>query len=548
AVVLVDGVEVFRGEVTASHARGGAEIALGHVAAGADHEVVVQFLNDAWGGSEDTDRNLYVEDIRINGVSTGSTAALLDSNSDASFSITVPAVQPPAAPAPVQQPGEVPLSIVLGGEAWEGNPLAVVLVDGVEVFRGEVTASHARGGAEIALGHVAAGTDHEVVVQFLNDAWGGSEDTDRNLYVEDIRINGVSTGSTAALLDSNSDAVFSVAATTGKVGAPARSVAASDGLVVAPVAQHGDAAPAEVTFSGTLHTDMFWSQSSISGLAAHHDAQTGGSGTLTGAGGSLSFTNVDVIHFADGRLVFDAADPAAQVMRLYQAVLGREPDSIGQEHWTAELHNGASLSNLANGFMGSQEFHSRFGQLDDASFIARTYDQVLGREPDAAGLSGWQNHLAHGMSRAEMLVGFSESAENREHTQGLLAHGLWDVDDQMADIARLYKAVLDRAPDAGGLQFWDAKADGGMSTAHMANLFAQSDEFQARFPGASDVDFVQMVYANTLGRVGEAAGEAFWVDHLAHGMTRGEVVAGFADSVEFLQLSQPLTDHGIVLG
>ncbi|MFC7552400.1 carbohydrate-binding domain-containing protein [Pseudoroseomonas wenyumeiae] len=98
-MVLVDGVEVFRGEVTASHARGGAEIALGHVAAGADHEVVVQFLNDAWGGSEDTDRNLYVEDIRINGVSTGSTAALLDSNSDASFSITAPAVQPPAAPA-----------------------------------------------------------------------------------------------------------------------------------------------------------------------------------------------------------------------------------------------------------------------------------------------------------------------------------------------------------------------------------------------------------------------------------------------------------------
>ncbi|MFC7555738.1 carbohydrate-binding domain-containing protein [Pseudoroseomonas wenyumeiae] len=82
----------------------------------------------------------------------------------------------------------------------------MVLVDGVEVFRGEVTASHARGGAEIALGHVAA---DEVVVQFLNDAWGGSEDTDRNLYVEDIRINGVSTGSTAALLEAG-DVDFSV--------------------------------------------------------------------------------------------------------------------------------------------------------------------------------------------------------------------------------------------------------------------------------------------------------------------------------------------------
>ncbi|RKK01411.1 carbohydrate-binding domain-containing protein, partial [Teichococcus wenyumeiae] len=244
AVVLVDGVEVFRGEVTASHAHGGAEIALGHVAAGADHEVVVQFLNDAWGGSEDTDRNLYVEDIRINGISTGSTAALLDSNSDASFSITAPAVQPPAAPAPVQQPGEVPLSIVLGGEAWEGNPLAVVLVDGVEVFRGEVTASHARGGAEIALGHVAAGADHEVVVQFLNDAWGGSEDTDRNLYVEDIRINGVSTGSTAALLDSNNDASFSITVPA------AQPPAAPAPVEQAPVPQPAGEVPLSIVLGG----------------------------------------------------------------------------------------------------------------------------------------------------------------------------------------------------------------------------------------------------------------------------------------------------------
>ncbi|MBC9179598.1 DUF4214 domain-containing protein, partial [Pseudoroseomonas ludipueritiae] len=447
----------------------------------------------------------------------------------------------PDAPATDHPAGEVPLTIVLGGEAWEGNPVAVVLVNGVEAFRGEVTASHAGGGAEIALGHVAAGAAHDVVVQFLNDAWGGSEDTDRNLYVEDIRVNGVSTGSTAALLDSNSDACFSV---------QARAASSSGGLVVPAPA---DAVPATAVSSGTLHTEMFWSQSSLSGLTVSHGAQAdgsflGASGTLTGTDGSLSFTNADAIHFADGRLVFDAADPAAQVMRLYQAALGRAPDAIGQEHWTAELHNGASLAKLADGFMGSNEFQSRFGDLDDAGFIVRTYEQVLGRAPDAAGLDGWQDHLAHGMSRAEMLVGFSESAENREHTQGLLAQGLWDVDDQMADIARLYKAVLDRAPDAAGLQFWDAKADAGMSTADMANLFARSDEFQARFPGASDLDFVQMVYANTLGRAGEAMGEAFWLDQLTHGMTRGEVVAGFADSLEFLQLSQPLTDHGIVLG
>jgi hypothetical protein len=568
---------------------------------------------------------------------------------------TPPADHAPAdpLPPPVPQPaGEVALSIVLGGQAWEGNPEAVVLVNGSEAFRGEVTASHARGGMEIALGPVTAGATHDVVVQFINDAWGGSDDTDRNLYVEDILLNGVSTGHTAVLLDST-DVRFSIPAHAGVLtppaagpdgtdvdpvisvpvsgdttdhtdvptppasspgGAdadpvvsvpvsgdttdhpgvptpPASSPGGADAEVVVSVPVSGDggdhtAVPpggADTYFSipapagiltppasgpvspgpdavvgtrvsgdstGALHMDLFRSQASLSGLTLHHadGAFLGAGGTLTGEGGSTHFSQVEVINFADGRLVFDDSDPAAQVMRLYRAALGREPDSVGQEHWTAAFNQGASLTTLAKNFMNSEEFHTRFGDLDDAGFIARTYQQVLGRAPDGDGMTYWQEHLSHGLSRADMLVGFSESPENREATQGLLAQGLWDVDDQMADIARLYQAVLDRAPDRAGLQFWDAKADQGMTVVQMANSFAQSVEFNTRFPGATDADFVRMVYENTLGRAGEPTGEAFWLDRMAQGATRGEVVAGFAESHEFLQLTHSLTDHGIVLG
>jgi hypothetical protein len=304
----------------------------------------------------------------------------------------------------------------------------------------------------------------------------------------------------------------------------------------------------------TLLTGLFRQQTTLGGLQMTVDRYSSSGtqptvqGTLSGPGETTAFSRIEVLAFADGRLVFDEADPAAQVMRLYQAALGRQPDPLGREDWTAKLQQGVPLFKLAEGFLGSEEFLARFGRPDDAGFITRAYQQALGRDPDAAGLDFWQAKLAGGMSRAEMLVGFSESQENHALTKPLLQQGVWDVDNQMAGIARLYQAVLGRAPDAQGLGFWDQKADAGMTTAQMANLFAQSAEFNARFPGATDAAFVQMVYQNTLGRPGEVAGESFWLDKLAHGMTRGEVVAGFAESTEFLLRSADLTDHGIVFG
>jgi hypothetical protein len=212
AVVKVDGVQVWAGTVTAAHATGGAAISLGQVAAGVAHAVTVSFLNDGWGGSASTDRNLYVEDIKLGGVSTGLKAALLV-NGDATLAL--PANLPPSAATTTTPTSAAPagldLAIVLGGESWQGDPQAVVKVDGVQVWAGTVTAAHATGGAAISLGQVAAGVAHAVTVSFLNDGWGGSASTDRNLYVEHIKLGGVSTGLKAALL-MNGDATLALPA------------------------------------------------------------------------------------------------------------------------------------------------------------------------------------------------------------------------------------------------------------------------------------------------------------------------------------------------
>ncbi|WP_147426150.1 DUF4214 domain-containing protein [Teichococcus wenyumeiae] len=269
------------------------------------------------------------------------------------------------------------------------------------------------------------------------------------------------------------------------------------------------------------------------------------SAILAGGNERTTGNDIEVMAFFDGRLVFDGNDPAAQVMRLYQAALGRLPDPVGRDSWTDSLAQGAALTSLAQGFLDSQEFQSRYGALDNAGFVARTYQLALGRDPDAQGMSSWLARLDGGMSRAELLQGFSESVENRGRTDGVLSQGLWDADRQVADIARLYQAALGRAPDADGLRFWDGKADAGESLAQIADQITQSNEFSLRFPNVSDADFVRLVYQNTLGRPADAMGEAFWLDHMAHDMTRSQVVTNFASSTEFLQVSHSLTENGI---
>ena len=122
--------------------------------------------------------------------------------------------------------------------------------------------------------------------------------------------------------------------------------------------------------------------------------------------------------FLDGREVFDAADPAAQVLRMYQAALSRAPDQAGLHGWVASLQAGAPLSALAASFLASPEFAARTGAgLGTAGFVTALYQNALGRAPNAAGLAGWSAVLDSGQqTRAQVLAGLSESAENRANT------------------------------------------------------------------------------------------------------------------------------------
>ncbi|GAA0576536.1 DUF4214 domain-containing protein [Craurococcus roseus] len=260
-------------------------------------------------------------------------------------------------------------------------------------------------------------------------------------------------------------------------------------------------------------------------------------------------TGIEVLQFADGRLVFDDADPAAQVARLYEAALDRSPDQAGLDFWVGAVQRGHSLHGLATDLLGCGEFQARFGGApDDDAFVDRLYQNVLGRAGEQGGRDFWAGSLHHGAGRAEVLLAFSESAENKAGTAALVRNGIWDRSEAAMEVARLYDTVLGRLPDAAGLAAWkDAVEHGAATLAQVADAFAASAEFHVRYGGLDDRGFAEALYRDTLHRGPDQAGLDHWAEALRHGASRAEVALAFSESAEHaVQSEAPPGEYGVL--
>ena len=134
---------------------------------------------------------------------------------------------------------------------------------------------------------------------------------------------------------------------------------------------------------------------------------------LAGKGGVDTLTAVERIEFSDGGLALDTNGEAGQLYRLYGAMFDRLPDDAGMGFWLVKMDNGMDLVSIARGFINSPEFVRTYGeQASSELFVTSLYSNVLHRAPDQAGFDVQLAALNHGMSREQLLVNFSDSAEN----------------------------------------------------------------------------------------------------------------------------------------
>ena len=67
---------------------------------------------------------------------------------------------------------------------------------------------------------------------------------------------------------------------------------------------------------------------------------------------------------------------------------------------------------MADAFTDSAEFKGQYGALGNRDFANALYVNTLDRAADQAGLDHWTNVLNSGVSRAEVVLAFSESQEH----------------------------------------------------------------------------------------------------------------------------------------
>lgn len=172
----------------------------------------------------------------------------------------------------------------------------------------------------------------------------------------------------------------------------------------------------------------------------------------------------EIVVNLQARAAFQGNHPV--IARLYRAAFLRVPDRGGFTYWTNQRWAGRSPVSIANDFIAAPEFKNRYGTLSNHDFVTLMYRNMFQREPDAAARKSWEDKLAYGLSRGQMLYELSNSCEYRRNT------------DTDVRIITTWFAMLAQVPSAGELA-----TSRSLSQRQLADLLRLSFRYAWRFNG-----------------------------------------------------------------
>ncbi len=123
-----------------------------------------------------------------------------------------------------------------------------------------------------------------------------------------------------------------------------------------------------------------------------------------------------------------------EVKYYYESFLGRAPDSASAG-WVNQLMNGGNEAEVIQGILTSPEYTAK--HASNPAFITDLYFHLLGRQADSADQTFWDQELASGVSRSEIVADFLNSQESAKLAS-----------------ESFYAAFLHRAKDQPGDDHW----------------------------------------------------------------------------------------------
>lgn len=200
-------------------------------------------------------------------------------------------------------------------------------------------------------------------------------------------------------------------------------------------------------FGHRVHRDLLLRFASVAERDQVRDKLT--NGTATRAAIVQAILNTDEYRGVD-------------VDRVFHRYLRRAADPGGRTYWVNSIENGKSLRQFRAQLFGSNEYFTKAGGTN-AAFVARAYEDVLGRKPDPSGQAYWTNKANNGTERGLIARQFLSSAEAKRTI----------VRDQ-------FLRFLDRQPTQAELDNWIVALDSANGEQALVGSLAGSAAYFTR--------------------------------------------------------------------
>jgi uncharacterized repeat protein (TIGR01451 family) len=164
------------------------------------------------------------------------------------------------------------------------------------------------------------------------------------------------------------------------------------------------------------------------------------------------------------------------------------------------------------------------GDNSDQTFLTNLYRELLNRNPDATGFQFWLNFLATN-------GGATASGQSNAVTRQFVIQAfLHSQEYELNFVDGVYEEFLGRQADGGGESYFVNQLSAGVSEEAVIVQILGSSEYFAD-SGSSNQTFVENLYLDLLGRPADPGSDT-WINALNIGQTRTQVVQAILQSSE----------------
>ena len=196
------------------------------------------------------------------------------------------------------------------------------------------------------------------------------------------------------------------------------------------------------------------------------------------------------------------------ISTYYSTYLGRAASAGDISAWLPQLQSGMSDETFLANLLGSQEYFADHGSTN-ASWLSAVYNDLLHRQPDAAGENVLLGELQNGSSRTAVAQQIEASTEYR-----------------MDLIQSAFAKYLNRSATSTEVNNYLSALQNGLSDEGFFTILLASPEYFADQTGTAttlagnDANWINAVYLAVLDRPADSSGSAAYLQLLAAGRER----------------------------